>query len=98
MRPLYALLKSSLARRLGSLKLSLRRPFPAKRLAAARISARLCDRLPDQPGLWLRTTKCGAQAFYSVKDRNGVLYATVGGPIPVAVPVARLQGYWVLLD
>jgi hypothetical protein len=75
-----------------------RSTLPARTLGAARISAQLCDRLPDQPGLWLRTTKDGAQEFYSVKDQNGRLYAVIGGALPVAVPVARLRGYWVLLE
>ncbi len=93
-----ASLQRWLARLLDALQLSLRPPFPAKRLAAARISAQLCDRLPDRPGLWLRTTKDGAQDFFSVRDRNGVLYANTGRLLPVAIPVARLRGYWVRLE
>ncbi len=72
--------------------------LPAKKLARAKLAAQLCTRLPDGPGLWLRTTPDGLQDFYSVKDRNGTLYVVTGAILPIAVPVTRLLGYWVRLE
>jgi hypothetical protein len=51
-------------------------------------------RMPQQPGLWVRTTVDGAQRVYRVRDYNGELYATAGRISPVAVPTAKLPGYW----
>ncbi len=76
----------------------LRPQLPDERLSRARQAALLgvsCQ--PQQPGLWLRTTREGTQRFYRVRDFNGRLYATVGGIAPVAVPTARMPGYWDLV-
>ena len=70
-------------------------PLPDDRLVRARRAASLgVRRLPQQPGLWLRTTTEGTQRLYRVRDHNGRLYATVGGLAPIAVPTARMPGYW----
>ena len=69
------------------------------RLDRARRAALLgVGRMPQRPGLWLRTTGDGDQRIYRVKDHNGELYATVGRFVPVAVPTARMPGYWDHLD
>jgi hypothetical protein len=73
-------------------------PLPDERLLRARRAASLgVKRQPQQPGLWLRTTSEGTQRLYRVRDHNGRLYATVGGIAPVAVPTARMPGYWDLV-
>ena len=65
------------------------------RLHRARRAARLgIGRMPQRPGLWLRTTGDGDQRLYRVRDHNGQLYATVGKLLPVAIPTARMPGYW----
>ena len=70
-------------------------PLPDERLSRARRAASLgVRRLPQQPGLWLRTTQEGSQRLYRVRDHNGRLYATVGGLASVAVPTSRMPGYW----
>lgn len=69
--------------------------LPVERLSRARRAALLgVGRLPQRPGLWVRTTGDGTQRVYRVKDHNGELYATVGRFAPVAVPTARMPGYW----
>jgi hypothetical protein len=69
--------------------------LPDDRLLRARRAASLgVRRQPQQPGLWMRTTSEGSQRLYRVRDHNGRLYATVGGLAPVAVPTARMPGYW----
>ena len=73
--------------------------LPPERLSRARRAATLgVWRMPKQPGLWLRTTGDGSQRVYRVRDHNGVLYATVGSFAAVAVPTARMPGYWDHLD
>ena len=82
----------------GSFAAPLQPQLPDERLIRARQAALLgvsCQ--PQQPGLWLRTTSEGKQRFYRVRDFNGRLYATVGGIAPVAVPTARMPGYWDLV-
>ena len=69
--------------------------LPHERLQRARRAASLgVRRQPQQPGLWLGTTSEGTQRLYRVRDHNGRLYATVGGLAAVAVPTARMPGYW----
>jgi hypothetical protein len=69
--------------------------LPHDRLSRARRAALLgVRRQPQQPGLWMRTTSEGSQRLYRVRDHNGKLYATVGGFAPIAVPTARMPGYW----
>jgi hypothetical protein len=50
--------------------------------------------LPDAPGLWTRTDPQGKRRVHRVIAQNGMLYAKVGGFLPVAVPVAELPGIW----
>ena len=67
-------------------------------LLRARLAASLgVRRQPQRPGLWLRTTREGTQRLYRVRDHNGRLYATVGSFAPMAVPTARMPGYWDLV-
>lgn len=73
----------------------LREMIPADQLQRAQLAAHLgVGRLPQQPGLWLRTTGNGNQRLYRVSHHNGQLYATVGRLLPVAVPTTALPGYW----
>lgn len=67
----------------------------ADRWADARRAALLgVSRMPQGPGLWIRTTREGHQEVYRVKDQNGELYATVGCLLGVAVPACSLPGFW----
>ena len=69
--------------------------MPRERLSRARRAALLgVGRLPQQPGLWVRTSGDGSQRIYRVTAHNGELYASVGRFVPVAVPTARMPGYW----
>ena len=73
--------------------------LPADRSSRARRAACLgIRRMPQRPGLWVRTTGDGDQRVYRIKDHNGELFATVGCFAPVAVPTARMPGYWDRLE
>ncbi|MGE0801788.1 MAG: hypothetical protein AB7O55_26015, partial [Lautropia sp.] len=53
---------------------------------------------PRHPGIWLRTTGDGRQRRYRITEHDGVLYATVGLLLPVAMPIRQLPGHWSPLE
>ncbi len=98
---------SSLLRALLQRRIAAARPAPAvpaasRAPAEAETRARRAHlalsmgiaRMPQRPGLWLRTTRDGRQRVYRVTDQNGELYALVGTLLPVAIPTARMPGHW----
>ncbi len=54
--------------------------------------------MPGQPGVWRLTTRDGRHRIYRIRDINGRLHVTVGGIVPLAVPVESIPGYWDLVD
>lgn len=72
---------------------------PGERLLHARhAAAQGIRKMPECPGIWVRTTVDGNQRIHRVKDCNGELYATVGFLVPIAVPTTKMPGYWDRVD
>lgn len=97
-----SLLKALLQRRTAAARPAPALPAPSRANAEADTRARRAHlalsmgiaRMPQRPGLWLRTTRDGRQRVYRVTDQNGELYALVGTLLPVAIPTARMPGHW----
>lgn len=53
---------------------------------------------PATPGIWRLTTPDGRHRIYRIREINGELHVTVGGIVPLAVPVESIPGYWDLID